>query len=381
MRILYINHVSLMSGAEHSLLALLQRLPRDEFDPVVALPCEGVLSERLASLHIRTLFVPLQRFRRSHHPRHILSALLCIVRSTRHLQRFLRENPVDLIHANSTTAHFVAACVGTKAMCPVIWHVRDLTMIPFGRRFLSRSATCVIAISEAVRQSLARQGISDEKVRVIHNGVDADTFNPQVDGSAVRSQYHVPEGCVVFGMVGQLIPWKQHDLFVTAAARVAEMFPEAHFWIVGEDLFGDHPDYVHMLHAKVRALHLIERLTFLGYQSEMPRVMAGMDVLVLPSTREPFGRVLIEAMACGKPVIAARAAGPLEIVEEGRQGLLVAPNDPSAFAEAMCKMMLSPERRHAWGEAARRRAVAEFGIDKTVEKTCNLYRETVSHRP
>lgn len=375
MRVLYINHVSQMSGAEHSLLELLKALPRDEVEPVVALPGEGLFEEKLKAIGIETVHAPLVRLKKSLAPNFLATAVLRLYRSAQQLACLVKERDISCIHSNSTSAHFVGGRVGTKTGRPAIWHVRDVASIPVGSKMLGRTATRIVAISHAVRDALVRQGLPEDRIQVVHNGVDVWRFNPETDGSQIRQEHRVPTDGFVFGMLAQMVPWKRHDLFLDAAGEVSTRHPQTRFWVVGDDLFGDHPDYIAALRRQVCSRGLADRVSFFGYRSEIPNIIAGMDAVVVPSDCEPFGRVVIEAMAMAKPVIATRAGGPMEIIEEGKNGFLISPGEVGELAAAMDQLVANPQLGSRFGAVARRRVVDAFDIRRTVKATCEIYRE------
>ncbi len=377
MRVLYINHVSQMSGAEHSLLELLKAIPRDEVEPVVALPGEGLFEEKLKAIGIETVHAPLVRLKKSLKPKFLATAVLGVYRSAQQLARLVKEREISCIHSNSTSAHFVGGRVAKTTGKPAIWHVRDVASIPVGGKMLGRSATRIVAISHAVRDSLIRQGLPDDRMRVVHNGVDLCRFNPEADGSHIRQEHRVPTDGFVFGMLAQMVPWKRHDLFLSAAGEISTRYPQTRFWVVGDDLFGDHPDYVAALHRQVCSRGLANQVSFFGYRSEIPNIIAGMAAVVVPSDCEPFGRVVIEAMAMGKPVIATRAGGPMEIIEDGKDGILISPGAVGELSAAMDELVSEPQLGSRLGAAAREHVVGKFDIQRTAKAICEIYHELV----
>ncbi|NCO34736.1 MAG: hypothetical protein AUJ92_14680 [Armatimonadetes bacterium CG2_30_59_28] len=374
-RILYVNHVSQMSGAEHSLLGLLTTLPRDRFEPIVALPDEGPLRNRVEGLGIETVSVPLGRLKRSLQPTHMLDSLNRIYRSRQALKAFCQQRDICLIHSNSTRAHFAGGHAARLLGLPAIWHCRDLTDIPICKGMLGRTATSIVAISEAVRLSLVRQAFSPTKIRVIHNGVDVDRFQPRPPDEELCRRYAVPENGFVFAIIGQIVPWKRHDLFLAAAARIAPAFPQARFWIIGDDLFNDHPEYCRQLRRRADEPDLRARVVFTGFIEAIDRVLSSVQAVVVPSDNEPFGRVVIECMAAAKPVIATRAGGPVEIIENHHTGILIPPDNINALTDAMQELLKRSQWRDRLGREAREHVCNNFSLTKNTTNTCQLYEE------
>jgi glycosyltransferase involved in cell wall biosynthesis len=168
--------------------------------------------------------------------------------------------------------------------------------------------------------------------------------------------------------VGRLVDWKGPDYFIKAAAEVAKEVPEASFMLVGAAIFGDE-SFVEGLKSMVSRLDLEERVIFTGFRGDVSEIMGSMDLLVHASILpDPLPTVLIEAMAQGKPVVAAAGGGVKEIVEDGATGIIVPPRDVEAMARAMIKMLSHPDQARGMGEAGLRRAASLFDIVKTTRQ-------------
>ncbi len=344
-RVLYVNHVAFLGGAERSLLVLLEALDREAVEPLLAAP-EGPLTAEARRLGIECVELPFGRLHRR-------AAAFEVVRSAGRLLaaawriRQLAAR-VDLIHANSATAALAACLLPRRAK--LVWHVRDLAWPPGLVRIVGRRIEAVIAISQAVADRLRAEGMPPERIVVLANALAADRFVGGNSFDETRAGCGMPIDdilrAVVFVCVGNLIPWKRQDLLLQAFAQLGE-WPEARLWFVGDDPFGEHRSYVAGLKSRAVLPDLAGRVTFLGRVDRMPDILAAADVLVLPSDDEPFGRVLLEAAACRLPVIATAAGGVPEVVRHGVTGLLVAPGDAAALAGAMRRMLAGnrPYRR------------------------------------
>lgn len=384
LRILYLNHVSAISGAERSLLSLLGGLDKARYEPVCIVPGPGPLTDRLREVSPQVRYAPFVRFKRTRNPLWLLAYANLLPVTVKPLVRYLLRNEVHLIHSNSTIAHLHGALAARQMSLPCVWHVRDLVPLGWWARIYAKWTNKIIAISEAVREHLQRCGIPAQKIEVIHNGVDLSVFSPLADArgsrfaSPLRKSLGFTEEHFVFGMVAQLVPWKGHAFFLRAAASVAQGIPNARFLIVGDDLFGDHPDYVQGLVGLTESLGLDDKVRFLGFREDIVDVLASLDALVLPSLHEPFGRALIEAMAMEKPVIATNVGGPLEIVDHATNGLLVPAQDVGALAEAMRRLAQDRPWSQSLGKAGRAKVEREFDIRQTVQRTQNIYEQIIS---
>ena len=237
---------------------------------------------------------------------------MALLRTRRALSRIIRDFKPDVIHANGIAAVF--ALPSTHAR--VLWHVRDWPRRPYATLAARRCETA-IAISRPVEESLRRTLPSSlrDRVRLIENGIDFREFAEVCDHS----------NGVAVGMIANLVPWKRHDLFIEAASLLRD-FTDAEGrpirWVVaGSDLFGEHADSVAALRKRIAAAGLSDRFVWLEGRCAA-EILPGLDLLVHPTDKEPFGRVICEAMAAGVPIVACNAAGPGSILEDGQTGFL-----------------------------------------------------------
>jgi glycosyltransferase involved in cell wall biosynthesis len=292
--------------------------------------------------------------------------------------RVTRAEGSDLIHAAGYGSCNFGRLAGLALGLPVILHAHDVDQnYPWYQqavdRLLRRTAVRTLAVSEAVREACVRnRGIPPGTVVVLPNAVDLEDFSPRpreaAEGAAVR--LGVPADAPVVGVVARLRKEKGIDTLLDAMPRVLEACPAA--WLV---LVGDGPQRG-ALEAQARRLGVAGRVVFAGYQERVPEVMAAFAVKVLPSPVEPFGNVILEAMAMGKPVVASDAGGAREILEQGRTGLLVPPSDPAALADAIVGLLRDPAARRRIGAAALEASRA-YGLDAYVERLSAIYEEVL----
>jgi len=373
-RILYVSHTSQLGGGEHSLLLLLARLDRERFAPGVVVPEPGPLTDRLDAMRVSWHAVPMVRFERTTSPATLVRYFWCWRRAVRKLRKLVGQVDAQLVHANSTAAFLFAAQLTGKQDVPRVWHVRDFSLTGIGwlDRAMARSASAIIAISEPVRESVPRASGVGEKTAVIHNGVDTAEFAPG-DRMAVRRELGISETTPLAGIVGQVVPWKGHERFLDVAANVCERMPAAKFIVAGDNRFGDFPGILDRLKDRAAELGLRDRVVFAGWRDDAAAVMNALDVLLVTSDNEPFGRVVIEAMACGKPVLSFQCGGPVEIIEHDVSGLLVRPYDTGAMADEAVRLMSGRDKSAEMGQRARRVVCERFSADLYAAQVQEVY--------
>ena len=389
-RVLFLDHTAAMSGGEIALFNLLRFLDREKVRPVVVLGAEGPLAEKLRAiadthvlplsarvagqqkdeLGIRTLF----------RVRDVFDVLAYIWR----LAAFIRRQKIRLVHTNSLKADVIGGFAARFSRCPVVWHVRDRIEDDYlpksvvrTFRFLSRMIpNYVIANSGATLRTLhLRKGARSTsipsgielngKAAVVHDGTS--TAVP-LGRNGLHSQLRV-------GLVGRISPWKGQHIFIEAAALVNQRFPDARFFIIGAAMFGE-DDYEQEVRRLPAQLGIADVVEFTGFRNDVKRAIAELDLVVHASTKgEPFGQVIIEGMAAGKPVVATRGGGVPEIVEDGRTGILVPMGDSQAMAKAICQILSDPAEAKEMGTRARQRVAEHFTLQQTARRVEAVYEE------
>jgi glycosyltransferase involved in cell wall biosynthesis len=391
--ILYVQSSSEIGGSDVCLLRLVAGLDRTRFRAFVVLPKEGPLSGALRAAGATVVVEPAMhrlstRLGAAHYVRYVLGYPRAVWRLT----RLIRREAVDLVHTNTLHAlHGFAAAWLTRR--PHVWHVREIVLqsrlmrrleLFLARRFADR----IVAMSGAIAAMFAP---APRQLSVLHDGIDLHAFCPRTaavpaaaraassppapGGPQVRRELGLADDDVVAGVVCRLDHWKGVDVFLRAAARV----PHAKFVVAGGPVEG-REEFAASLHALARDLGVDVRFTGWRYRPErIAELHAALDVLVLPSVwPEPFGLVLLEAMASGKPVIATRHGGPVEIVAEGETGLLVTPGSVEELAAAMTTLLRDAALRERMGSAARARAEREFDETRYLAAVQRVYDEVLA---
>ncbi len=382
-RVLIVNHTAVMGGAEVGLAEWIRFLDRDRVHAMVLAPEEGPLTDCLRAAGDQVLIHPIPRVRRTRNALRLTMMGAQLLRQASALRRLALREDVRVLHANSHNALLVTAPAAYRARIPCIWHVRDMVPLPWIGRSLYRSATVIVAVSRAVADDIQRYRSGSDRVRVIPNGIDTTRFMHGDGRAAVRRSFfpEIREDTILVGMIGNLVPWKRHALFLEVAEKLTRNAAgDFRFVIVGDDRFGDHPAYEQMLQHRVNTGLLRGKACLAGYRGDMPQVMQALDILVHPTEREPFGRVMVEAMAAGKAVVAVHGGGAPEIVLDGATGYLVQPGDVAAMCDAVRTLSANSGLRQRMGEAGRRRAVNEFDARRVGAALTDLYGEVAGER-
>lgn len=241
-------------------------------------------------------------------------------------------------------------------------------------RLLTRITTKLTTLTELETCDLDSYNVArPEKVVVINSGLELDLYREvDIDSVQKRNELNVSRDTVLAGMIGRLEPVKGPEYFVEAARLVKERFPQAEFLIVGEGSLR------HALESRCKELSISDKTSFTGWREDIPEILAILDIVVLPSLNEAVGRILIEAGACGKPVVASRVGGIPEVIRDNETGILVPPRDVTGLANALTSLLENRGRRLTMGEAARDWVDDKFTASRMVERFSSLYTELVT---
>ena len=310
---------------------------------------------------------------------------VAIWRNAARLEAIIRREHVAIVHARSRAPAWSAwlACRRTGAHFVTTQHGTYSEDLPFKRAYnaVMAKGEIVITASQFIADLVqARHGTPPDRIRIIPRGVDPTRFDPDsvsVDRLARMARaWRLPDGATTLVLPGRLTAWKGHAVLIEALSRLPRRDVIAVF--VGSDQ-GRHR-YTAALVRQAEALGVADRLRLVGECDDMPAALALSDVVVHASTQaEAFGRVVIEAQAMARPVIAADLGGPVETVEHEVTGLRVPAGDPRALAEAIERVLaLSVEERRALGEAARASVLRRYTVRAMQEATLDVYEAVLS---
>ncbi len=390
-RVLYIDHTAKIGGGEMALLNLVRHLDRSQFEPIVLLFEDGPLAERLrpsTEVHVLELDPAVSKAQKDSLGAGSLTQIKAVWLTMRHILRvakFASTAKADIIHTNSLKADIIGGLAGRLARIPVIWHVRDRIspdylpgpVVHLFRLLCRTIPQFVIANSRATLQTIGLKGRRPSAA--IGSGVnlgqryDILIQNPE---ASLPAKTFVPNGIGPrIGLVGRISPWKGQDVFLKAAAQILQRYPNARFELIGSALFAER-DFENSLHELCRTLHIEQSVEFVGFVEDVFSRLEQLDVFVHASTTgEPFGQVIVEAMAAAKPVVATNGGGVPEIVVDGVTGLLVPMGDPVRMAEAVEFLLDHPHRAQEMARLGRQRVLEGFTIQKSAGMVQDVYKQ------
>ena len=365
-KVLIVNLEGKIGGAETSLLLMVRHLQKN-CSVSVACPGKSPLSKTLAEM--KTRFYELTSPTKYKYSS-ILSFIYWLKISWRLIKIVKKDNP-DIIHANSFYAGLPSVFAALYTRKRLVLHARDLINTNLILRFIGTFGLKIIATSNSIKNNLVNGGIDPEKIQVIYNGIDENEDSDNFYKNDVKDYF-------VFANVGQFVPWKKQNNFLKASSLASQYIPKSRFALIGDDIFGRDSDYKSSILNYVEDSPIKERIEFWGWQDDMKNLWPKIDCLVHCAECEPFGRVIIEAMAHKIPVIAINSCGPGEIIENGNTGILVQPGDIAGFSDAMKVIFQNNQYAQKLAYAGYQKVTSSFTAKKTAEKIHELYVELLT---
>jgi glycosyltransferase involved in cell wall biosynthesis len=289
------------------------------------------------------------------------------------LARVIRRERADVIHlGNGVRANFDGILAGLLTRTPIVCHVKGFEKYGARERWAARRTTTLVCMTRAVLDYCRARGLSAPDERVVYDAVDESWLQPRRTPAEVRRELGIPLDAPCLGIAGNIQEWKGQRVVVEALGLLRD-HPGVHAVISG----GVHragEAYAAELRTRLQALGLSDRVHFTGFRSDIPDVMNAWDIVVHASVRpEPFGRVILEAMLLGKPVIATAAGGVPELIDDGRAGYLVPPDDAAALAQCLRRVLAAPGEAQAIGARAREWAREHFSLARQVAEMSAIY--------
>ncbi|HZC23210.1 MAG TPA: glycosyltransferase [Candidatus Binatia bacterium] len=298
------------------------------------------------------------------------------------LALFLRRGGFQIVHTHDLYANLLGICAALLARVPVIISSqRDLAHLDLYRtrrrvwlRRLQNLSTIVLTNANAVRDAVvAENHIAASKIRVIYNGVDLERFSGKTrDRSWLVENADREKWVVLVGNMHSDV--KGHPCLIAGARAVVREFPSIRFVLAGDG------EQRQNFEEQVARLGLQNHFLFLGRRDDVPRLLACCDIAVLPSRAEGLPNAVLEYLAAGLPTVASQVGGNAEIIQDGKTGLLVPPENPSALSDALLRLLRDPDFAMSLGNHGREYVISEFSFQRMIENTDQLYTELLRQR-
>jgi glycosyltransferase involved in cell wall biosynthesis len=294
------------------------------------------------------------------------------------LSRLVKQLQPDVLHAHDPHGVAMAALalsMSTQLAKPpliaarrVDFHLKDNAL----SRWKYRQVDCFICASDAIKRMLIADGVPAARAVTVYEGIDLGRVDaaPPAD---LHAELWLPHGSPIVGNVAALVPHKGQRHFIEAAALVVKKIPDARFVIAGEG------ELRPALERQIKEHHLEKHVFLAGFRPDILSVHKAFDIFVMSSVTEGLGTSLLDAMACAKPVVATTAGGMPEVVADGRTGLLVAPRDHAAMADAIVRLLTDAAARAEMGAAGLARVQTQFSAERMVQDTLDVYKRVAMH--
>lgn len=359
MRILFINSIQMFGGGEVWMLRTLRALQKRGHEVWLCCRPDTELADRAVEEGLPVKFIS---FRSDFDP-------ICILR----LAWFMWRERIEVVLTNMDKELRAGGVAARLAGVPAVIPRRGIDY-PLKNRWRYRFAynvlaTRLLANSQATKEALLRNApwLQERRIEVIHNGIDLSAFL-QSARRDLRREWNIPQNAPLLGFVGQLDERKGIGVLLSAFALILQEIPEVRLLIAGAGPLQE------MIESEMRERQWLGRVILAGFVNEVANVMQAIDVLLLPSFWEGFGLVIIEAMACSRPVIATNASSMPEIVADGRTGFLIEPGDHHALAARAVELLADEDLRRRMGEAGKIRAREYFSFEVMIARLEDLFR-------
>ncbi|MDB5397574.1 MAG: glycosyltransferase family 1 protein [Rhodospirillales bacterium] len=362
---------AIIGGMESTVFNLIQALPASEFEVTCICPYESPFTARLRALGCK-VFITHIRDDPTWSSIELVSTIV-------------QHHAIDIIHAHLLNAHTLAAIGGRMTGIPVLATIHSMALLAQEISVARVAGSHLITVcQQAFAQALAT-GIAPQNISIIPNGVDVERFRPVAEPRALRADLGLSAAMALVGFVGRLAPEKGPDKFVLAADRVCQDRQDVHFALIGEG-----PERG-MLEAMIARTSAPDRIHLLGAMQSTEQVYPAFDILLQTSRSEAMPLAVLEAMACGVPVVALAVGGVAEIIEADSTGIHISPIDPPGvlssyagdwpgIAHATSDLLANTKRCRQMGLAGRKRAVELFKLEQNTVETAALFRRLAVSR-
>ena len=377
-RILYLHAGAEMYGADKVLLELIKGLDSKEFEAHVILPNDGVLVEALRQVgaQVSVLDYPILR-RKYFNPKGIADYIRSYNFYAKQIALYAREHSIDMVH-NNTAAVLEGIYLKRKLKLPLIWHVHEIIVKPkaisdFINMLMGRYADKIVTVSQAVANHIKQSPfIKDSQVKVIYNGVDNAVYYP-MDASSIREKFDIAQDALVIGMIGRVNAIKGQNDFIEAVEPLLEKNEQAVAFLAG-GVFPGEEWRLEELDKRIASSSVVSQIQRIDYYDKTSELYNMFDIFVLPSIKpDSLPTVVLEAMACSKPVVGYNNGGIAEMVVDDKSGCLVKPNRPQELSNAISLLLDSSEKREKFGRVGYQRQKELFSLESYIKNFSEFY--------
>ena len=378
-RILYLHAGAEMYGADKVLLELIKGLDSKEFEAHVILPNDGVLVEALRQVgaQVSVLDYPILR-RKYFNPKGIADYIRSYNFYAKQIALYTRQHSIDMVH-NNTAAVLEGIYLKRKLKLPLIWHVHEIIVKPkaisdFINMLMGRYADKIVTVSQAVANHIKQSPfIKDSQVEVIYNGVDNAVYYP-MDASSIREKFDIAQDALVIGMIGRVNAIKGQNDFIEAVEPLLEKNEQAVAFLAG-GVFPGEEWRLEELDKRIASSSVVSQIHRIDYYDKTSELYNMFDIFVLPSIKpDSLPTVVLEAMACSKPVVGYNNGGIAEMVVDDKSGCLVKPNRPQELSNAISLLLDSSEKREKFGRVGYQRQKELFSLESYIKNFSELYK-------
>ena len=408
MRILFLNPSGLFGGAERSLIDIIASIAaaRPDWEMRLIAGSDGPLVRRARAMNIETTVLPMPQslarlgdsamrgpapIARLSMAASMVGAAVATNRYTAMLAREIEQFAPTLIHTNGFKMHVIGAWAARRKT-PVIWHIHDYVGArPVMSRLMRMQAgrcAAAIANSDSVRREFARVCGDRIETTTVYNAVDLDQFSPAgavIDLDALSRMPAAPSGTVRVGLIATMARWKGHEVFLRAIAALnAGVRSRVRAYVIGDAIYstGGSQLSIDELRTTARQLGISDCVGFTGFVDDVAAAIRSLDIVVHASTEpEPFGLAIIEAMSCGRPVIASAAGGAAEIAQIAGGVLMHPPGDSAALARCIERLVCDPSERASLGAAGRASAEKSFRRSRLADQIVPIFERVAGAKP
>ena len=361
-------------GMKNHLLSLLKYLDNDQMETLVACP-GGELARAFSQITNEVIDIPLKG---NLSP---ITDFQCIMK----LKDILKTKNISLMHAHGSKAALVGRIAARLAGTPVNfytvhnsifyadWHNLKLKAMAWVETRLAHCTDRIITVSDALRlEIINREGLSPDLPVTVYNGIETEQFYSASDKPGLRRELGLPLDGKLVGTVARLSSQKGVSHFIKAIPKITEK--QAHFIITGDGPLREE------LESLTKQLNLQEVVIFTGARNDIPKLLAALDVFVMPSITEGLSIAILEAMASSLPVVASRVGGIPEIVQDGVTGILIPSRDENALAQAISELLTNEEKASSMGMAGHRQVELNYSAATMGKRVTELYMEALAKK-